>query len=280
MRRRISYTAIFSVLCLQVLLSQDIQQAKRFADEQLLLGNDRIALKEYQRVLLFDREGAYREIFLTIASLYDAREETDRALAYYDMAWNAMQGDSIRREITFRKTLCHFTQEQYLLALGELYSLPDSMSADHMKRRQLYLGIAQFGLEDLDASLESFATILDTAGTAAVKAELAVYDKYREKYDPDRLQTMSIFLPGLGQIYGGKPASGINSIMLLAAISTYSYFTIINYSLLDGLLVFTSWFYRYYTGGHRNAYEIGLRRLQEKKQQTYQSLLRIIRKSL
>lgn len=262
-----------------MLFSQDIHQVKRFADEQLLLGNDRIALKEYQRVLLFDREGTYREVFLTLATRYDQQEDYDRALTYYDMAWNAMQVDSIRREITFRKCLCYFKQEQFLLALGELYSLPDSVSPGHEKRRWLYLGIAHFGLDNLDVSLESFAAILDSGAVAEVTTELADYAKYREKYDPDRLQMMSIFLPGLGQIYGGKPASGINSVLLLAAVSTYSYYTIINYSLLDGLLVFTSWFYRYYTGGHRNAYEIGLRRLEEKKQQTYQSLLRIIHES-
>ena len=162
------------------------------------------------------------------------------------------------------------------MALSELYGLPADLSDYFQFQRALYTGICHFGLNDLENARQSLSPLVDSAGESQLDSLFLDYEEYRRKYDPDRLEMMSIILPGLGQTYGGKPGSGINSLLLLTAISTYSYYTTITYSLLDGLLFFTSWFYRYYTGGHRKAHEIGVELLDSKKEEVYTSLLNLV----
>jgi len=87
---------------------------------------------------------------------------------------------------------------------------------------------------------------------------------------------MSIFLPGLGQTYGGDIGSGLNSVLLLSGIAAYSYHTMVTYRILDGILVLTSWFYRYYTGGHRKAYKIGDQKILVRRNSIYRQILTVV----
>ncbi len=257
--------------------AQSLQEVKRFADRQLEAGNTQAALKEYQRVLLFDEGNKFPGLYERIASIYFEQKNFDEAIRFYDLAWRAGRTDSARFEMTFRKTLCYFRQEQYLMALAQLYDMPEQLPPRFEFRRQIYMGICRFGLNEIPASLEHFASILDSSSYHQVEEMFTDYSEFREKYDPDRLQTMSIVLPGLGQLYGGEPAAALNSVGLLTAIGFYSYYTTLQYSLLDGFLVFGSLFYRYYTGGHKKAYEIGERLLEQKQSETYHRLFQLLR---
>ncbi len=277
MRRGTLFIGIISLLIATAGKSQSLVQIREYADRQLEAGKTRTTLKEYQRVLLFDEGNSFPELFERIASIYYSLNEFTEAIHYYDLAWRASPTDSIRLEMTFRKTLCYFRRQEFLLALTELYDLPEPLSPHFRFKQEIYLGICQFGLNEIPSSLEHFAGVLDTTDYVRVEALLNEYQEFREKYDPDRLETMSIILPGLGQLYGGEPGTALNSVGLLAAIGAYSYYTTLQYSLLDGLLIFGSLFYRYYSGGHKKAYEIGERLLVEKQSATYQELLNLVR---
>jgi len=267
----------FSLICSSFLLSQNIHLVKEYADEQYEKGNFSLALKEYQRVLLFDKDQQYNEVYGHIASLFFELEDFDNALIYYDFAWKATEKDSLKLELTFRKTLCHYKLDRYYLGLTELYGLPDQMSPYFESKRNLYFAICYYGLEDHDQSMHHLSQLVDSSGYKLIESSFAELSKAQKKYDPDRLEMMSIFLPGLGQTVAGDIGSGMNSLLLLGGITTYSYYTMLTYSILDGTLVLITWFYRYYTGGHKKAYQLGVERIMEYKNQTYLRILDIVR---
>jgi tetratricopeptide (TPR) repeat protein len=267
----------FSCLFSTLLFSQSIDQLKEYSDEQYEKGNFSIALKEFQRILLFDEEHQFNDIYDKIATIYYNIRDYNKAIEYYDFAWKAMQNDSIKNELTFRKILCYFQLKDYFLGLTELYDLPEQLSPYFERKKNLYFAICHFGLDDIYQSLQYFSQIVDSTGMTQIDSSFVQLNKVEKKYDPDKLEMMSIILPGLGQAYAGDLKSGLNSILLLGGIVTYAYHTMLVYSILDGTLVLTSWFYRYYTGGHRKAYELGVEKIQEKRNETYLQVMDIIR---
>ena len=267
----------FSLISGTLLLSQSIDQLKVYADQQYEKGNISIALKEYQRILLFDNENQFNEVYKKIAQVYFELEDFDQALVYYDFAWKAAQNDSVKLELVFRKTLCHFRQNNYYLGLTELYDLPEELSPYFEGKRMLYFAICHFGLDEINQSLQYFSEIVDPTGYHQIDSCLVQLNKFEKKYDPHKLEMMSIFLPGLGQTVAGDVGSGLNSFLLLGGIVAYSYYTMLAYSILDGTLVLTTWFYRYHTGGHRKAYALGSEKIQEERNATYLQILEIVK---
>ncbi len=274
--RRALFIAFFNLTGCFGLLAQDIQLVKEYADKQFEKENFSIALKEYQRILLFDVENQYNDIYAKIASIYYQNEDFDNALVYFDFARKAVQNDSLKLEFAFKKTLCYFKQEKYLLGLTELYDFPNLLTPYFENKKNLYFAICHFGLNEHAETISYFSEIVDSTGLNQIDTYLIRLNKYQKKYDPDKLEMMSIFLPGLGQAYAGDVGSALNSLLLLTGIAAYSYYTMVTYSILDGTLVLTTWFYRYYSGGHRKAYELGTHKIQEKRSATYHQILETV----
>ncbi len=268
----IHFSCVFSAL----LFSQSIHQLKEYSDEQYEKGNFTIALKEYQRILLFDENKQYQDIYNKIAHIYFQIGDYNNAIVYYDFAWKASQIDSVKHELVFRKTLCYYKLGNYFFGLTELYDLPESLSPYFERKKNLYFAICHFGLDEKYQSLQYFSQIVDSSGYHRIDSCLVQLNKYEKRYDPDKLEMMSILLPGLGQSFAGDLKSGLNSILLLGGIITYSYYTMLAYSILDGTLVLTTWFYRYYTGGHRKAYELGAKKIREQRNETYLQVMDIV----
>ena len=274
--RKALFIVHFSCLFGTFLFSQSIYQFKEYSDEQYEKGNYSIALKEYQRILLFDDEHQFNDIYFKIADIYYQIEDYDNAITYYDFAWRATRNDSIKNEMAFRKILSYFQLREYYLALTELYDLPEQLSPYFERMKNLYFAICHFGLDEKYESLQYFSHIVDSTGLQQIDSCYVELNKFAKKYDPDKLEIMSIFLPGLGQTYAGDLKSGLNSLLLLGGIVTYAYHTMLVYTILDGTLVLTSWFYRYYTGGHRKAYDLGVKKIQERKNETYLEVMGIV----
>ena len=267
---------LFSLYLLPPLAAQDIHQVKKFSDEQFAMGNYQLALKEYQRVLFFDRENRYNELYSRIASIHYQLSDFDNAIKYYDLALNIENNDSIKFEIKLNKALCNFNQGNYLLALYELLDLPDHPSGYLSDKKNLYMAICHYGLDEYEESREYFAQTLDSTGAAHINTMFSDFENFNRKYRPSKVQLMSILLPGLGQIHTGEVFNGINSFLLVSGISYYAVYTALNYGIIDGLLILSSWFVRYYTGGYTNASNFAVKKIDDEKSRVYSEILTLI----
>jgi tetratricopeptide (TPR) repeat protein len=270
------FILLFSLCLPNWIKAQDIHQIKRFSDEQFEKGNYHLALKEYQRILFFNAENEYDELYSRIASIHYMFSDFDLAVKYYDFAMRIENDDSIRFELALKKALCNFKQNNYFSALAELLDLSDPPGEYLQKKKNLYTGICYFGLKDYNSSRYHFAEVLDTGAINELNILFDSFARINKKYRPGKVELMSILIPGLGQIYTGEILSGLNSFILITGITFYAAVTAINYSLIDGLLVLSSWFYRYYSGGFTNAHDAAVRKIEWEKTKTYSEILSLI----
>ena len=97
--QKILFITLFSLLFGRTLFSQDVHQIKSYSDDQFEKGNYSVALKEYQRVQLFDNEKIYNDIYSKIASIYFNQTDYNNAIRYLNFAWTVEQNDSLKFEL-------------------------------------------------------------------------------------------------------------------------------------------------------------------------------------
>ena len=275
MRSRL-FIILIEFLIIPAVHAQTIGQIKAFSDEQFNNGNYPVALREYQRVLFFDSEKQYNDIYNKVATIYYNQKDYDKAIQYYNIAWRAEQNDSIKNEIALKKALCNFKTEDYFSALNELFDIDANNSAYFEDKINLYFGICYYGLNDYDNSEEYFSELVNTQGNNEIHHIFNKIEKSSKKYRPEKIELMSMFFPGLGQFYSGDIKNGLNSILLLSAVSTFAIITAINYSFIDGVLIMTSWFYRYYMGGSTHAGNFAREKLLKLKAGYYSEILKTV----
>lgn len=274
-RQKLFWSVIFNIWFLTA-GAQSLEQIKAFADEQYRLGNDSLALKEYQRVFLFDTTGKYPDIFIRLADIFKRQHNYDKALMFYKMAWQAEKNDSLRHEIAFAKIKLHFQHRKYYAALNDLFDFPENLSPYFRAKENLYEGIAYYGLGQFEKAEEKFKSVTDSVGKDSISMVFLRLKKFRKRYNPSKVELMSLIFPGTGQFYLGEWKEGLNSWMLLGAIGTYGAYTAHRFSLSDGIFIYLTWFYRYYTGGYKKAKQLALKKLQRQQSRSYREILRII----
>lgn len=262
------YILLFNLPLLFTLNAQDIHQIRQFGDEQFRNGDYRLALKEYQRVLLFDNERVHNDLYSKIAFIQYYSNEYEQAMRYFDYAIITERNDSLRFELMLKKALCCFRMNNYLAALNELYDLPDPPGRFLQNKKNLYMGICCFGMNDYENSKGCFSALLDSLGIRNLEEVFNDFSRFNKKFRPGKAELMSMILPGLGQIYTGNVTDGLNSFLLISGVTIYSLVTAVNYAIIDGLLVLSSWFYRYYSGGFSNASDLAQKKTRQKKRRS------------
>ncbi|SHF52565.1 hypothetical protein SAMN05444274_10662 [Mariniphaga anaerophila] len=279
MKPKAIFTIIFSFFAL-LCTSQTIEETYRFAEEQFQKGNYQSALTEFQRVAFFDSEHQFGNIYRKIGDLFYASGDYNSAAKNFDIASRIETSDSIKTEILLKKVLCFFAQENYYFALSELLSITSFQNSRLANKTGLYTGIAFFGIEDYNQALASLSPIFPQEALPELEQIFSRFEKMRKRYRPGKIEMMSILLPGLGQIYCGNLASGINSMVLVGGIAVVAVWTWHTYGLLDALLSVSPWYYRYYTGGVQNARGAALERISHEREEAYQKIIELVETNL
>ncbi|MFW6309492.1 MAG: tetratricopeptide repeat protein [Prolixibacteraceae bacterium] len=280
MKRKAVFITIFSFWAVTNLLAQTIQETWEFANLQYSRGNFKQALPEYQRVAFFDESGIYSDVYQKTAESFYALEQYDRALQNFDIASRLAENDSLKTELLFRKADCYFQQNNFLFALNELLVIPDPENLYLQTKYNLYMGIGNFGIGNFEESQEYFSTII-TAGTLPELNEIFTgFEKFRKRFRPSKIQTMSIIFPGLGQFYSGYFASGLNSLLLVGSIATAGVYIWQVYGIPDALLSMGSWYYRYYSGGYQNAEILAIEKIGHEQEKVYREIMQLVQNNL
>lgn len=274
--RKVLFIILINLVTVVTGSAQNILQIKSFADDQFVKGNYSAALKEYQRVQFFDNDRNFNEIYSKIAEIYFKQNDYLNAIKYLNFSWTVEPNDSVKFELALKKSLCNIIIEDYYSALNDLLDIPETNSDYFQERKNLYLGICYFGLTDYNNSMHHFSQLVDSSGVRSLNHIFTGFFKASKKFNPDKIEMMSLFLPGLGQIYAGDVGSGINSIALLSGIVYYAYHTTSVYGWIDGALVLSSWFYRYYKGGSEKASLAAQEKLNFLQSEVYSEIISVI----
>jgi len=276
MKQKALFILVFSFFAAGFSSGQSIGDTYTFAEQQYRQGNYGPAVAEFQRVAFFDSENKYTDVYLKIARSFYSLDDFGKAIKNFDIAYRIEENDSAKYEILFGKVLCYFKLNNYFMALNELFAIPENTTAYFFNKRNLFLAISYFGIEDYGNAMQHFCAFLPPEGASEILALFEHFEKFRKRFDPDKIQTMSIILPGLGQIYSGNFASGLNSLVLVGGIALLTVYIWQLYGALDALMSMSSWYYRYYSGGHQNAKKFAIDKISHKKEEVYGEVLKVV----
>lgn len=253
--------------------SQNIEEIISFGDSLFRLKNNIAALNEYHRAFFFtnNKEGK-AEISKKIACCYLTANQLSLAYAYYDSALYYSSIDSSKIGCELDKILCIILEKDFAYGLKLLDGIETCSNDYPDRRKKLYKGLCCFGLERYDEAFIYFFQIIPQNDSSLTAQLYQLYDgrkKLMQPY-PAVAITMSVFVPGSGQVYAGNLKDGINSLALLSALAYIALLT----PVLD-FFVILPFFYRYYVGGILNANELAKDRKIRKQSACYTDLTKI-----
>lgn len=256
--------------------SQTVGETRAFADSLFSAGQSEAALPVYQRVAFFMRPDIDAGILERIADCFVTAGDVEKAIEFYDHSYFAQSIDSAQKEMLFRKSACYLRIRNYNFALMELLNLEDSLSPGFEKKRNFYLGMTWFGLEDFTKAAVFFQKALDNPDNRQRIREVFSEGNRLNRPNPKLASWLSIFLPGAGQIYSGETIAGLNSLLLTGSFVGLGFYIVSVTSPIDALFTALPWFQRYYQGGFQRAAEMAKNRRAENRNQIFNQVLDII----
>jgi len=269
------FFVVFIVININNLSSQSIREITYFGDSLFLLKENSAALNEYQRAFYFSSDFDHKAgLSKRIAECYLTLNELSLAYAYYDTALYYSTCDSGKIECKFDKILCIILEKDFRFALLKLEELETIEREYFLKKNYFYKAICNFGLEQYDDAYNNFNKSLSPTDTLLKHQLDQVFESKRKFLHPYPVlaTTMSVLIPGSGQMYSGDIKDGINSFLLLYSLAYIALYT----PFLDFFIIFP-FFYRYYIGGIQNANESAKERKREKQFKGYDYLMTIFK---
>jgi len=232
--------------------TQDINAIVNFADSLYNEQKFSMALNEYQRAYFFAENEKKQNLCIQIANCNLALENYGIAKTYCDSAIIYSQTDSLKTACRLHKIVCYLLENNFEYALLKLDEIKTDSNSYFQTRKSLLQGISNLGIEQYDKALQYLNTALNPTDSVKQKhlKQLFKNSKNLKKPSPTLAALMSIVLPGSGQIYSGKYASGLNSLLLLGGLTCLGVYS-------PGLNILVApLFSRYYMGGilHANKF--------------------------
>jgi hypothetical protein len=269
----LSVLIVFSQLIFQKLPAQNFEETIKFADFQFNSGKLAAASKTYQRALFFSEGQQNLYLFSQIAEISYLETDYETAQKYFGLASDLSDNDSLKTELLFNKASCQILNKNFQYALIDLFSVTDT-SKTVQRRLNFYLATCYFGLEDFKTSQDYFLFCVE------MKDRKELSDLFSKKKllipSPKKARIMSMILPGLGQTYSGDLKSGLNSLMLTSGLIALGINISLKYTPVDAILSILPWYQRYYTGGYGKAEEIARKKRENKRNETYTRILKLV----
>jgi hypothetical protein len=258
--------------------SQNLEQTIKFADKQFELQNYQLAVKEYQRALFFAQGKQLDYLYQQIAHSYFVNKQFEQAIYFYELSYKTAINDSVKYERIFNKSQCYLISGDYNHSIYELMNLPDSLSTYFRDRKKFYFALSYFGLEDFKKSESYFLSLLPENEQAGRDEISKLFRQKKNLYrpNPNTAKTLSIILPGSGQMYAGDVKNSLNSLLLTGSFVMLGIVMTQEYSVLDAVLTALSWFTRYHKGGYLSAKKIAQEKRAIRRDKSYKKLLKII----
>jgi len=272
-------TVVFSLFAAVAACSQNLPQSFALANHLYETGSYAAAIEVYERVVFFDSNNRFRPMcYARVADAYRLQEMFDKALKYYDLAYHTAPNDSLKTEISFSKVLVLLTTQQSLKALEALLPRRSHLYGSQVRRYSFYIGISYFSDSRYDSAYSHFrALVANAPKDVRTQMELLIAQNERvERLNPNTAQLLSIFVPGLGQLYAGDIKNSLNSLLLVGGLGIGFLYMASTLSLLDAILALAPTVYRYYAGGYNHAKRIAIQKKAARHAAVYQKMLTVL----
>jgi tetratricopeptide (TPR) repeat protein len=257
------------LICISHSVGYSTSKSLRF-NSFLQLADSLYIIKDYSRAALSYERCAFLaenqtqlcEVMLKKGKCYWRTEEYNDALRALQRINTFSISDSLAFETQFAIATTAYMQKDFVYAKSELKQIEIFTTNKNQVLQSQYLSVLT--LTELHEWNEAFIKAnawidnLDAEDTTKTKLKLAIVDIFDKKNipkikDPERANTLSTFVPGLGQLYAGYFWEGAANVSLqvlgfaIVGVGIYTKYYITG--VVSGMTIFQ----RFYTGGIKRA---------------------------
>lgn len=257
------------------LFSQHTVHEECLIQADYLFENERYkpAIKEYQRYLFMTGKEDI-EILLKLAHGLFVTKNYDLSLQYYDKIYYLSDNFTIKFQCRLKEITHHLFEKEYKKALVVLFSIKTEYYSHYPQIIDYLFAISYFGLEDYEESEIYFLNIAASDPQISTEIKNIFFDKKKfYKPNPRTISTLSLFIPGLGQLLSSEYKEGLNSFILVEGIGVIAVFVALKYSLVDAILSVVPWYQRYLIGGSDKAEKLAIEKRAENRNQIYLEIM-------
>ncbi|MBL8026913.1 MAG: hypothetical protein JNL74_10915 [Fibrobacteres bacterium] len=241
-----SVVFILSIICFATSIPQSYASIINTAESFDKIGDYEAAASEYRRILYhFPEADSFGNIRGTLSNMLIKCSKYNEALEIIRTINIDTMNDSLKQK-------CLMQQALILILTGQHNNAIDLIQKTKTEQHQL-LGFCYIELNNWDRAKEEFTECFRT-DTIALKT----YNKWLQENKPPHFKNpkaakmLSIFVPGLGQVYNGNYADGINAAAVNFGSGYATVQSLLSTQFVDaGLLGML--FYRFYKGNISNA---------------------------
>lgn len=258
------FIIIFSVFAFNYATAQGIDETLTLANKHFELKQYESAVKLYRRVAFFGNDSVKVSVYPQIAKCYLYNGSYQESVFFFELSSNTTISDSLYNEYAFSRALCHIFLNNFDYALQDVYTINESESLYFTRKYHFFLGIISLKKNEIAQSQLHFLS-----ASNSIEQYNKIINAYNEidpsNPNPDTARILSMFVPGLGQLYSGDAFNAANSFALSAALVSLMVSVALKYTFIDGVLSIGPWFQRYYSGGFTKAERIAINRQSEKR---------------
>lgn len=243
------FTCIFLCVC----FSSKGQQWDK-GDSLFLEGKYVLAALSFERMFYDERDAKIGAVYLLKKSFcYKALQEYDNALSVLNRV-KLSPRDSLMQLVSFEKILVSYLKGDYQSSYNEVlkYKLLFGQTDQDILFIEALNLIAIYKWDEAKRLLIDNHDIL----SISMSDIDLIFDGNPKPKNPDKAFNLSMFLPGVGQMYAGHPFKGFLSGGIQAGLVGFSAFALYKGYFFTGGLTGVALFYTFYFGGARYAREL------------------------
>ncbi|NPA46497.1 MAG: tetratricopeptide repeat protein [Chlorobi bacterium] len=258
-------------------VAQTVTQTVQIGDTFMQRGEYVSAYKYYQRASFFAGKEQIPGLYGKMGDASFMAGKYDEAIGHYNKAQGLEQNDSLRTEWMLKKVTSLAFRGRYKMALLEMLTYRGRFTPDQQKAAYYLKGLCYFGQNQFDRAKQNLLRAVP-AGDSIRRQQIERLFSKKNLYrpNPKTAKWLSVFVPGLGQLYAGDLKNAANSFILNGLLAYLLIRDSVTYSFWDGFVGIFPWLQRYYTGGYQRAEKIARKKRKEKRGRVFQKIHTII----
>ena len=273
------FISLFLILCF-VSANAQTKDPITLADSLYALGDYQPAITEYKRFLFFNKiEKQAAQVYARIGKCYRNLYDWINAEEFYNRAIAIANNDSLRAEYKISLGIVYISSKDFIAAEKILLPLASLSESPSIQSK------ATFFLSLIYIYCHKWSEAKEYLGDNVISSDSALYSELNQLLEkavktkhksPTLARCLSTFIPGLGQIYAGRPLSALNAMAINLGTGYLLYNTIDKHPSFIEIYTYGSLFHRFYSGNRNNA-DIYVREGNEKKDRKLEvELLRLL----
>jgi tetratricopeptide (TPR) repeat protein len=234
--------------------------ALQLGRELAALGSYDQAITEYKRFICFSTDAAAKcYAGQQIAEMYRAEKKWDNAIAAFHTSLALAPGDRNRDDLRVQMAVTLIAAQRYSAAEFALLRVYAFGKYPTLKRKAgFFLGVVSLYTGKWESAYEYFDDYFaDEPRLRRIIVDSLLAPANRPpRRSPATARWLSTFLPGSGQIYAGGFRHGLNSLGLNLGTVYLLGSSIVDQQYYDAAFVYSSLFWRYYSGSRYHAARI------------------------